>query len=106
AMTSDNPPFWIRLYGYLTILYGISSAILLIFAWTQTRINTERVTKYLAAVFLLSFFLASLDVGMVSPLEWAGIIVVALLLWFHWFAVKRISNERRSAQQNFQADQC
>ena len=106
AMTLDNPPFWIRSSGYLTVLYGLASAVLLFLAWRQAKINKEKITKYLAASYLILFFLASLDVGMISPLECAGIVIVALLLWFHWFTVRRVSNERKDAQQNFQADQC
>ena len=104
AMSSDKPPFWIRSYGYLTILYGIGSAGLIVITWTKTTINTEKVTKYLTVLFLFSFLLASLDVGIISQLEWAGIIVVALLLWFQWFTVKRISNETKTAQPGNQGD--
>lgn len=95
SMTVNHPPLWIRLYGYLTLLYGIATAVLLFFAWKKPSFNAERVTRYQTIIFLISVFLVSLDVGIISPLEWGGLVLVSVMLMCHWIAVKRVSNETR-----------
>lgn len=95
TIISDEAPFWIKAYGYLTVGYGIISASLLILAWTKTQVKAQSFSKYTALGFMASFFAASLDVGMISGLEWIGIIVVALLLWVHWYSVKLITERQR-----------
>ena len=91
---SDEAPTWIRAYGFLTTGYGIISASLLIIAWTKSQIKVQPFSKYTALIFMASFFAASFDVGMISGLEWLGIVVVGFLLWVQWIAVKSIAKHK------------
>jgi hypothetical protein len=81
SIGSNEAATWIKAYGYLTLGYGIISASFLVIAWTKSQIKVQPYSKYTALGLMNSFFAASLDVGMISGLEWLGIIVVGLLLW-------------------------
>ena len=53
--------------------------------------------KYLAVGFMIVFFLGSLDVGMVSGLEVAGLLIVGLMLLVNWLAVSLVVKVRNVA---------
>jgi len=38
-----------------------------------------------------AFFIASMDVGMISGLEWLGILVIFLLTTINWLVVKSVA---------------
>ena len=94
SIQSNEAPTWIKAYGYLTFGYGIISASFLVIAWTKSQIKMQPYSKHTALGFMASFFAASLDVGMISGLEWLGIIVVGLLLWVQWYSVKLITKRK------------
>jgi hypothetical protein len=96
-VSGAETPMWIRAFGMLTAIYGVMNTGLLLFAWLRATLVLERIAKYLAIVFLLLIVVASLDVGMISGLEWVGILLAAFMLFLSWLAVKRVVEVRHVA---------
>ncbi|MCK5286951.1 MAG: hypothetical protein KAJ59_03985 [Thermodesulfovibrionia bacterium] len=92
---TSEPPTWIMIFGILTISYGLMSVILLLFAWTRGGNTLQRISIIGSIAFLIIFILGSLDVGMISELEWAGILIVVLMILINWFAIRKITLRKR-----------
>jgi hypothetical protein len=91
TISSGEAPLWIKASGYLTLCYGVISVLLLILSWRKSIVKAESLTKYAALGFMAFFFAASWDVGMISGLEWIGIVVVAILLSLQWHSIRSIT---------------
>lgn len=96
-VSGAETPMWIRAFGMLTAIYGVINAGLLFLAWFRTTLVLERIAKYSAIAFLFLVVVASLDVGMISGLEWVGIVVASFMLILGWLAVKRVVEFRHVA---------
>ena len=96
-VSGEETPMWIRAFGMFMAVYGVVNAGLLFLAWYRATLVLERIAKYSAIAFLLLFVLASLDVGMISGLEWVGIVVAGFMLILGWLAVKRVVEFRHVA---------
>ena len=68
----EEVPKWIIAFGVVTAAYGFCSLAVLIMAWRRYGAEAKKLIGYLAVGFMAVFFLGSLDVGMVSGLEVAG----------------------------------
>jgi hypothetical protein len=88
---SETVPIWIMICSILTVGYGVGSIAALVWAWRSGENKTINFIKYTAFSFLAMFFIASMDVGMISGLEFFGIIVVSLLLFINWYSVKIVA---------------
>jgi hypothetical protein len=49
-----------------------------------------KIINYIGSLFLVTFILASLDVGRISGLEWLGIFIVAILVFAISQSFKRL----------------
>ncbi len=96
AMSSDSF-LGTALFGYVAIAYGAINAVLVFIAWFRPEAPVQRVSKYLALVFLAAIVVGSFDLGRLSGLEVAGIIAVAAMLFVNWYAVKRLVAGRKRA---------
>lgn len=96
AMSSDSS-LWTALFGYLAIAYGAINALLVFIAWFRPGAPVQRVSKYLALVFLAAIVAGSFDLGRLSGLEVAGILAVAAMLFVNWYAVKRLVAGQKGA---------
>lgn len=90
VVLGEGVPGWIVAFGVVTAAYGICSLVVLVLAWSRYREKTKKLIGYFAAAFMVLFFLGSLDVGMVSGLEGAGLLIVGLMLLVNWFAVSAV----------------
>ena len=89
-MVQNDPPAWILVFGLGTIVYGLLNVVLLALAWLRGGKAVQKVTLCIATAFLIAFIMASLDVGMISGLEWLGIIIVAVMVWVNYFTIRRL----------------
>jgi hypothetical protein len=94
AMLQDEPPRWIMVCGYLTILYGSVNIVLNIAVWLRTKSYLNKISTYSAIAFMVLTIAASLDSSMISGMEWGGIILVALLLSVNWYTLRNVVNGR------------
>lgn len=96
-VSGEETPMWIRAFGMFTAVYGVVNAGLLFLAWYRAALILERIAKYSAIAFLLLVVVASLDVGMIGGLEWAGIVMAGFVLFLGWLAIKRVVECRHVA---------
>lgn len=92
----SKPPLWIMIFGVLTISYGLMNLILLLLAWKIGGDILGKVSIIGSVAFLILFILGSMDVGMISGLEWAGIFIVTLMTIINWFAIRKITLRKRT----------
>ena len=105
GMTQFDPPIWIKACGYLTILYGTANAIMIAAAWLKMHLNLIGISKYSAIGYMCLALIASLDVGMISGLEWVGLVVVVILLSVNCYTIRYIVKERNMHNQKNAPDQ-
>jgi hypothetical protein len=93
ALVSTAPPRATVLFGALLFLYGMVTLILLGLAWFRRQPALAKVSKFGGLAFFAAVFVGSLDVGMISGLEWLMLMFVGSLLWLQFVAVRRVVNE-------------
>lgn len=87
VLFGEDVPKWSIGFGVVTAAYGLCSFAVLIMAWRRYGARAKKTIKYCAIGFMILFFLGSLDVGMVSGLEVAGLLLVGLMLFVNWIVV-------------------
>lgn len=87
---SKGAPIDVIFFGVLSFSYGALSIVRLISIYIKKNIIPIKVTNYFGLLFLLGFFLASLDVGIISGLEWFGILILAIFVAAISFSFKRL----------------
>ncbi|MCG8036366.1 MAG: hypothetical protein JAZ19_04960 [Candidatus Thiodiazotropha taylori] len=71
--------------------YGLITIYLLSLAWTKTDKSVVQMTKYIAVAMLVAQIVLTLDVGMISGLEWLGILIMSLMIGINWFSIKSVA---------------
>lgn len=94
SMTTNESPFWIVAFGFLTILYGSVNTVLIVSVWLRVRPYLNKVSTYSAIAFMVLTIAASLDNSMISGLEWGGIVLVVFLITVNWYALNYLVKER------------
>jgi len=92
--SSQEAPIWIIIFGVVTTIYGLSSLVILFLAWRRYGKKTTKAITNLTIGYIAVFILSSLDVGMVSGLEFAGIVIVGIMLSVNWLAVSVVVKSR------------
>lgn len=78
------------LFGCIAGIYGTGSTFLLGAAWLKPSRILSTAMKWLAVAALASVVMGSLDVGMISGLEWGLILVLGAVLLGKWYLLHRI----------------
>ena len=89
-VTSEGASNTIIIFGFSSLLYGSLSIIHLISLFIKRKIIPIKIINYIGSLFLVTFILASLDVGRISGLEWVGIFIVAILVFAISQSFKRL----------------
>ena len=89
-VTSKGASNIIIIFGLSSLLYGSLSIIHLISIYLKRKIIPIKAINYIGSLFLVTFILASLDVGRISGLEWLGIFIVAILVFAISLSFKRL----------------
>ena len=83
-------PVWILVFAAVTCVYGFLSITILIWSWINGTEQLTRASKISSISYLLVFFIGSLDVGVISGLEFVGLLFVAMCLWLNWYTIKSV----------------
>ncbi len=85
----DTPAILI-LAGIVNVAYGAFSLILLALSWVKPRGVYARII--LTSIFVLMVFqvVGSIDLGIISGLEFAGLLIVFVMLTCNWLSVKYV----------------
>ncbi len=82
---------FLNIFGLSIGMYGLANLILLFVAWRLKQKYAHKLCLTLSIIFLCGYVIGSLDVGVISGLEWYGILVVAVLVFFNWNAIKSVN---------------
>ncbi len=83
----DEVPVLMLGFGVFTLIYGVSSLVILIFAFCGNENTARKSMGVFGVVFVTVFFLSSFDNGILSGLEILGIVVVGIMVFSNWLAV-------------------
>ncbi len=82
------------------LLYGLWTLVLLGLAWWRGNPTVTKISKFSALGLFATIVIGSLDVGMISGLEWLMIVFMGSLLWLQFVAVRRIVSEKGKSLTN------
>ncbi|MEW8324535.1 MAG: hypothetical protein AB2606_17945 [Candidatus Thiodiazotropha taylori] len=71
--------------------YGLITIYLLSLAWTKADKSLVQITKYIAITMVVAQIVLTLDVGMISGLEWLGILIMSLMIGINWYSIKSVA---------------
>ncbi|MCG8017919.1 MAG: hypothetical protein JAY97_17065 [Candidatus Thiodiazotropha sp. 'RUGA'] len=71
--------------------YGLITIYLLSLAWTKADNSLVQMTKYIAITMVVAQIVLTLDVGMISGLEWLGILIMSLMIGINWYSIKSVA---------------
>ncbi len=89
VVTGGNPSQGLAVFAYVTIAYGMGNLAVLSLAWTTREKWSIAVIRLLALCYLGVFVMDALRSGIQNATQLAGIVIVALLLWTNYMAVKK-----------------
>jgi hypothetical protein len=81
----------------VAICYGLTTIYLLSQTWAKPSKNYAKFTGYLVVFMFVIQTVLNFDVGMISGMEWTGLVVMALTLSINWLSVKFVSEHRNEA---------
>lgn len=88
---------WALFLALCTAAYGASLIGSVIWAWFGGGTSAVRFIKVASSAFFVLYAAASMDVGMISGLEFAVILFIGVLLWVGWFSVRYVAQRRVTA---------
>jgi hypothetical protein len=74
----------------ISFSYGLVTIFLLSQAWAKANKKLINITKYIVVIMLITQIILNLDVGIISGLEWSGLLVIGLMLCINWLSVKYV----------------
>lgn len=80
----------------VAMAYGISTVYLLSLSWTKPSLRLVILTKYIVISMFIIQLALNLDVEMISGLEWAGLLIVAIMLGTNWLTVKFVVKSKEA----------
>ena len=80
----------------VALCYGLFTIFVLSQSWINPNTRPPTITKYIVVMMFVIQMLLNFDVGIISGLEWVGLIVVALMLSINWLSVKYVSEYKKA----------
>lgn len=90
VITGLSTSRWMVVFAYVTTAYGLGNIAVLSMAWNTRAEWAPAAHKLIALCYLGVFILDVAKAGFGSGYEIFGIIMIALVLWANWFAVKKV----------------
>lgn len=90
VITGLSTSRWMVVFAYVTASYGLGNIAVLSIAWNTRAEWAPTAHKLIALCYLSAFILDVAKAGFSSGYEIFGIIMIALVLWANWFAVKKV----------------
>ena len=82
-----------EIFAYVTCAYGLANIAILSIAWNSRERRSTAVSKLVAlcffGVYIMNRFMAGLQ-----PADFAGVLILAVVLWFNFFAIRRVVERR------------
>ncbi len=96
-VSAESAPIGLIAFAVATVVNGIAAFSILLWSWLGGGNKPTKIIKLFGFTYLALFVGTSLDVGMISGLEFAAILGVFLAVIFHWYSVLKISQWRQHA---------
>jgi hypothetical protein len=103
VITGGSASRWLVVFAYVTGGYGLGNIAVLSVAWNTREKWALEVHKLIALCYLGVFTMDALKAGFRSGYEIFGILVLALVLWANWLAVKKVIQRDGSAENSAKA---
>lgn len=100
VITGGSASRWLVVFAYVTGGYGLGNIAVLSLAWNTREKWALEVHKLIALCYLGVFTMDALKAGFRSGYEIFGILVLALVLWANWLAVKKVILRDGSAENS------
>jgi hypothetical protein len=100
VITGGSASRWLVVFAYVTGGYGLGNIAVLSLAWNTREKWTLEVHKLIALCYLGVFIMAGVKAGFSSGYEIFGILVLALVLWANWLAVKKVVQRDGNAENS------
>ncbi len=91
VLNAVHVPEWDKVFGYVTIGYGLGNIYILSASWRFQSSWTLWTNELIALCFFGVFLMDMWRTGVKSPLEYVGALGVACVLCLNWYAVKRLA---------------
>ena len=80
----------LMVFAYVTTAYGLANIAILSVAWGSRDAWSTVASKFIGMCYLGIFIMDMINAEMKSPVGVVGILVVVLVLWANYFAVKKV----------------
>jgi hypothetical protein len=92
-ITSQSATRPAEIFAYVTCAYGLANIAILSIAWNSREGRSVAVSKLVAlcflGVYIMNRFMAGLQLT-----DFAGVVIVAVVLWFNFFAIRKVVERR------------
>jgi hypothetical protein len=78
------------IFAYITTAYGLGNIAILSLAWSSRHAWAKSVITLISLSYLGVFIMDALNAGTPDAKRFAGILVLALVLYFNWYTVKKV----------------
>ena len=78
------------LFAYVSTAYGLANIAILSVAWSSRESWSSAASALIILCFLGVFIMDRVLTGMQGALEIAGILILCVVLWCNWLAVKKV----------------
>lgn len=82
-------PRWLTVFAYVTTAYGLLNVAVLSWARNTGAAGCLTASKAIAVCYFGVYAMNGLSDGVENGLEIVGILLVALVMWSNWFAVRK-----------------
>lgn len=89
-ISGEAAPRWLMALAYVTAAYGLLNLAILTWARNTRAAGCLTASMAIAVCYFGVYAMNTLTSDMESGLEIVGVLLVGLLLWTNWFAVKKI----------------
>lgn len=83
------------LSAIVALCYGIITIFLLSQSWVNPNAKLPTITKYIVVMMFVIQMLLNFDVGNISEIEWADLIIFAIMLSINWLSVKYVAQNKK-----------
>lgn len=83
------------LSAIVALCYGIITILLLSQSWVNPNTKLPTITKYIVVMMFVIQMLLNFDVGNISEIEWADLIIFAIMLSINWLSVKYVAQNKK-----------
>jgi hypothetical protein len=99
VITGGSASRWMVVFAYVTGGYGLGNVAVLSAAWNTRAGWAPDAHKLIALCYLGVFIMDVVKAGFSSGYEIFGILVLALVLWTNWLAVKKVIQRDGSTEK-------